>query len=90
MAMTILIEIYWDVQKNILLLCSNYLAKIDKTWILRRCLHDTTFELHSKITIFGRKTLQVFGTYITPLVPPITLLIDTPISFTVSAASWRG
>lgn len=28
--------------------------------------------------------------YMIPLVPPITLLIEDPISFTVSAASFRG
>lgn len=28
--------------------------------------------------------------YKIPLVPPITLLTDDPISFTVSAASFRG
>lgn len=30
------------------------------------------------------------GKYRIPLVPPITLLIDDPISFTVSAASFKG
>lgn len=28
--------------------------------------------------------------YMIPLVPPITLLMDDPISFTVSAASFSG
>lgn len=53
-------------------------------------MEQKTGDVKQNINKAIERIIRVMIQYKIPLVPPITLLNEAPISFTVSAASFRG